>query len=159
MTEVEFKSLGELLPEELLRVLRIRQDVFVIEQDCIYPDIDDVDISATHVLLKSQGQIIGTARVYADRKRERTVHVGRVAVDREHRRLGYAHCMMQKISDLLRNSGVWDMVEISAQSYLLKFYEQHGFHKVGEEYLEDGIPHYKMISTFPPNLTGKLHHQ
>lgn len=139
------KTFQELTTSELYEILQLRSEVFVVEQDCVYQDIDFKDQKALHVIGNKEGKIVAYTRLFNSGDYFETPSIGRVVVKATERKYGYGHDLIKAsikgISDNYKSS----KITISAQSYLLKFYESHGFKKVGEEYLEDGIPHYKMV--------------
>lgn len=146
----EVKSISEMTGMEVFETMQLRQDVFIIEQDCIYRDIDDTDLDAKQTLLKSKGKVIGTTRIYQLPNENNTLHIGRVVIHKKYRNKELGHLLMRKnITYITENISV-DTIEISAQSHLQDFYSTHSFITVGEEYLEDGIPHVKMILKFTP---------
>ena len=140
------KKFQELTLDELYRILQIRAEVFVVEQDCVYQDLDGLDQISYHVLGLVDGEIEAYTRIipeggsYGDYS-----SIGRVITTQKIRKNGYGRPLMkfsiQSCFDLYPTS----KLKIGAQSYLLKFYKELGFVVSGEEYLEDGIPHTKMI--------------
>jgi|SRR5690554_357546 len=135
----------ELTVEELYGLLRLREQVFIIEQNCIYPDLDNKDQKALHILGKLEGNIIAYSRIFKSGDYFETASIGRVATDKAYRNLKIGHTLMQKSIKEVKNYFNEEGITISAQCYLLGFYQSLGFEPVGEEYLEDGIPHKKMI--------------
>lgn len=139
------KSFSQLTGAELYGMLRLRQDVFIIEQACIYPDLDDHDQGAHHLLVAdSRGTILACARILARGTTFAAASIGRVAVSRDYRRQGIASELMRRAMDFLRYEQDETRIQISAQSYAIPFYEALGFQRLGAEYLEDGIPHVDM---------------
>jgi ElaA protein len=118
---------------------RLRQDVFVVEQECIYPDLDgrDREPDTRHVWVEDDGVPVGYLRVLADPGHAR---IGRVLVARPHRGRGLADGMLRAALDLV---GAGASV-LDAQSYLVGWYERFGFVATGPEFLDDGIPHVPM---------------
>lgn len=123
----------------LYALARLRQDVFVVEQECPYPDLDgrDVEPGTRHVLLLDDGVLLGCARVLDDGDVWR---VGRVALAREARGRGLADVVMRAALDVTTDRDV----VLDAQAPLARWYATHGFAASGEEFLEDGIPHVPM---------------
>jgi len=144
---VEIKSFKELSLEELYGLLKLRSDVFVVEQDCVYHDIDDKDKNALHVLLKKENTIIGYARIFKPGDYFEHASIGRVVIKATERKKEYGIYIMkasiQSINDILKT----EIIQISAQTYLLEFYKKLGFRPVGNTYLEDGIPHIAMLKS------------
>ncbi len=138
---MELKSFKELDSTELYEILKLRAEVFVIEQDCNYLDPDGQDYSAYHLYDKKEGQIISYARLYESKE---YCYIGRVLTSISVRREGYGiHLMNEAIKQCKLLYPNKDIV-ISAQEYLLKFYGDFGFVAEGERYFEDNLPHFKM---------------
>ncbi len=139
------KSFDELNTSELYAVLQLRSEVFVIEQDCVYQDIDGKDKKAFHVLGFKNNRLIAYTRLFKPADYYEYASIGRVLVKQEERKYGYGHDLIRFSIDTIHNKFSTKTIKIGAQTYLRKFYESHGFHKVGEDYIEDGIPHIYMI--------------
>lgn len=146
--EIKFivKRYKDLNVDELYEILKLRTEVFVVEQDCVYQDIDSKDQKALHVLGIKNNKIVAYTRIFdVDDYFDNYTSIGRVVVKSEERKLGYGHVLMKEsIASIHRNFNTAS-IKISAQCYLEKFYNTHNFKKIGEEYLEDGIPHIAMI--------------
>lgn len=130
---------------ELHDLLKLRIDVFVVEQRCAYPEADGRDPEAIHVLAHDErGQLVGCARILppADGGLPR---VGRVVVRADRRGQGLAHRIMEGALNALRAAYGSGRSMLAAQAPLQGFYERHGYHAVGAEYLWDGIPHVDMV--------------
>ena len=137
------KTFNELNNKELYQILRLRSEVFVVEQDCVYQDLDGKDRTALHIIGRNEEDaIVATARILHENSKK--VIIGRVVVEKKFRkyRLG-KELMKQSISDIIRLYGNIQ-INIAAQKYLLNFYSSLGFVSSGKEYLEDGIPHVEM---------------
>ncbi len=139
------KTFNELTIKELHNVLQLRSEVFVVEQDCIYQDIDGKDEAALHVLGQKNDKLVAYTRCFAPGIYFKEAAIGRVAVPVEERKYGYGHEIMKASLEAIKEKYDTTQVKLSAQTYLTKFYSTHGFEKTGEEYLEDGIPHIAMI--------------
>ncbi|WP_064968056.1 GNAT family N-acetyltransferase [Tenacibaculum ovolyticum] len=139
------KNFKELTTSELYEILQLRSEVFVVEQDCVYQDIDGKDQKALHVIGIKEDKIIAYTRLFNSGQYFDTPSIGRVVVKDTERKYGYGHDLIKASIQAIVNNYGENKITISAQTYLQKFYESHGFVKVGEEYLEDGIPHIKMI--------------
>ena len=128
--------------------MALRQEVFVVEQDCPYLDADGKDQNAWHLLGYDEGQLLAYARIVGKGvSYEKYPSIGRVVISKKARGLGYGKLLMQvSLRECERLFGKID-IKISAQTYLLKFYNELGFQEVGEGYLEDNIPHIAMIYT------------
>ncbi|WP_233883205.1 GNAT family N-acetyltransferase [Tenacibaculum piscium] len=138
------KKFTELTTSELYEILQLRSEVFVVEQNCVYQDIDGKDQKALHVLGIKQGKIIAYTRLFNSGEYFETPSIGRVLVKENQRKFGYGHHLIKASVHAIFDYYNENKITISAQKYLIKFYESHGFKKVGKEYLEDGIPHVKM---------------
>ena len=139
------KEFYQLSLEELYRILQLRSEIFVVEQNCVYQDLDFKDQKALHVFGKKKDKIITYTRIFKPGDYFKEASIGRVVVEGKERKLGYGHDLMKASIHAVKIHFNVDKITISAQVYLKKFYESHGFKKVGEEYLDDGIPHIEMI--------------
>ncbi|TVR88615.1 MAG: GNAT family N-acetyltransferase [Saprospirales bacterium] len=145
----EFDGLSTL---ELYQILQMRSAIFVVEQDCVYQDLDGLDPSACHLLLeldanKKEKKLAGYSRVLPPGLEYNGYSsFGRLVVPMELRGRGYGRLLAEKSLDLCRKKFPGTPVKIMAQSYLTKFYADLGFEKVGPDYLEDGIEHCDMIA-------------
>ena len=138
------KAFHELTVEELYQILKLRADVFVVEQECIYPDCDDKDQNAYHLYVEKNGRIQGCLRILNKGQTFDTAAIGRVVVRPEYRGNGLGRCMMKKALAFAENSLHERVVKIAAKEYLMEFYVSLGFEPISEPYLEDGIPHVDM---------------
>jgi len=143
--EITIKTFAELTVFELYDLLQLRSEIFVVEQDCVYQDLDGKDVYALHILGKKNGKIIAYTRCFKPGVYFAEASIGRVIVDAKQRKYRYGHDIMNASIEAIKDRYNSDSIKISAQSYLIKFYESHGFHTAGKEYLEDGIPHTEMI--------------
>ncbi|NVN17105.1 GNAT family N-acetyltransferase [Muricauda sp. HICW] len=143
--QVSVKSFNELSTEELYQILRLRSEVFVVEQDCVYQDVDNKDQKALHVIGVKEGEVVAYTRVFKPGDYFDNVSIGRVVVSQDQRKYGLGKQIMQASLSAIDEKFPNKPIEISAQSYLLKFYSDLGFSAFGEEYLEDGIPHTRML--------------
>ncbi len=135
----------QLSKEKLYQIIRLRLEVFVLEQNCIYQDLDNKDQKAIHLVGEEEGKVIAYTRLFKKGDYFENASIGRVIVKKESRKKDYGKIIMQKSIEELKNEHNEENIEISAQKYLIKFYDDLGFKKIGEEYLEDNIPHIKMI--------------
>ena len=138
------KSFQELTIIELYQILQLRAEVFVVEQDCVYQDIDFKDQKALHVFGFKNDKVVAYTRIFKPGDYFENASIGRVVVAASERKFGYGHEIMKASIIAIKNNFKVDEITISAQKYLKKFYETHQFKQVGEEYLEDGIPHIRM---------------
>lgn len=138
----------ELTRDTWYAISAIRLDVFVVEQNCPYQDFDGKDQYSQHLwATNSKGEVLAYARIVAPGFSYVEPSIGRVLTARNARRFGLGRqLMLFTMAELERRYGKTP-VRISAQSYLIKFYNEFGFHSVGVEYLEDGIPHTEMRYT------------
>jgi len=129
---------------ELYKIFKLRVDVFVVEQECAYEEIDDKDINAKHIYLKSKDDIVAYLRVLPPGVSYKETSIGRVLVNKKYRGQAYGREIMVKGIDYCK-SHYSGNIKISAQAYLEDFYTSLGFEKVSNIYLEDNIPHMDMI--------------
>ena len=141
--ETIVKTFEELSVNELYEILRARSEIFVVEQNCVYQDLDDVDQDAYHVYLKEDGKIVAYLRVVDKDKRLDEVSLGRVISLK--RRCGLGTALMKAGIAVAKEKFHAKKIKIGAQLYAKPFYEQVGFQQISGEYLEDGIPHIYMI--------------
>lgn len=138
------KTFDELSTKELYQILRLRSEVFVVEQNCVYQDIDNKDQKALHLFGIVEGEIIAYSRLFKPGDYFEFSSIGRVVVAEKNRVKNFGHELIdQSILEINRRFNVQN-ITISAQLYLKKFYESHGFVATSETYLEDDIPHIEM---------------
>ena len=140
-----FKSFDELTNEELYAVLKLRFEVFVIEQNCLDIDPDGKDKVSMHLMLEDDGKIIGCARILPPKVSYDEPSIGRIALDKSYRRTGLGREIVQKCIDFIHNIMKIREIRISGQAYLLDFYKSFGFVVTKGPYFEDKIPHYQML--------------
>lgn len=139
------KPFDELLPEELYQALRLRSEVFVVEQHCPYLDEDNRDQGSHHLLGLVEGFLAAYVRILPPGLAFSELSIGRVVTSPALRRKGFGKPLMQKaIAQAWSLFGRQD-IRIGAQYYLLDFYSSLGFRQVGEIYLEDDIEHVEMV--------------
>ena len=139
------KTFSELSTHELYKILRLRSEVFVVEQDCVYQDMDNKDQKAIHLLYKQEEEIIGYTRIFKSGDYYENPSIGRVVVVNNKRGNELGKKIMLESINFIKENFVGKKIELSAQKYLDKFYKDLGFDVEGEEYLEDGIPHQRMF--------------
>lgn len=142
---IEVKNFDELSKEELYQILAVRSEVFVLEQDCVYQDIDYKDQKALHILGRKGNRLVAYSRVFNANDYFKYASIGRVLVDKSHRKYRYGHKMLEMSITAIYTNFQRQPILLSAQQYLIKFYNAHGFIEFGEGYMEDGIPHIKML--------------
>ncbi len=125
-------------------ILRLRIDVFVVEQQCAYPELDGADLQALHLIGRSAGAVVACARILPPGA-DGLPHVGRVAVARELRAQGMGSRLMQEVLAALRKHHGSARSALAAQAHLLAFYRHSGYAPVGDPYPLDGIPHVDMV--------------
>ena len=141
--ETIVKQFNELTVGELYEILKLRVEVFVVEQTCAYQDLDDIDQEAYHVYLRSEEGIVAYLRVIDKDKRLDEVSIGRVISLKRRQGLG-TKLMAEGIRVAKEKFGA-TKIKIGAQCYAKPFYEGCGFRQISGEYLEDGIPHIYML--------------
>jgi len=147
MLEIKTKTFQELTTNELYQLLQLRSEVFVVEQDCVYQDIDGKDEKALHVLGIKNDNIVAYTRIFKPGYYFDEASIGRVVVKENERKHQYGYDIMKASIDAINNIYNETNIKISAQTYLKKFYNNLGFQEVGDGYLEDGIPHIGMIKS------------
>ena len=145
MFKVFIKSFSELTTTELYAILQLRSEVFVVEQDCVYQDIDYKDQKSFHILGFKNDKLIAYTRIFKPGDYFKQASIGRVVVEINERKFGYGHVIMKHSIKAIKEYFKENTIKISAQTYLKNFYESHGFIQKGEEYLEDNIPHIAMF--------------
>ena len=142
--EWKTKRFNELSVNELYDLLQLRSEVFVVEQNCVYQDVDFKDQKALHLLGVFDGKLIAYARLFNAKDYFENASIGRVVVNSSFRNKSFGNDLIQKAIQAIQINFGQTKVTISAQLYLKKFYEFHGFNCIGEVYLEDNIEHIKM---------------
>lgn len=143
--EIKVKNIDELSTKELYDVLQLRSEVFVVEQDCVYQDIDGKDERALHIMGWEDGNLVAYARCFQAGDYFDEASIGRVLVRENYRKMGYGHAITKASIEAIKTNYKADKIKISAQVYLVIFYESHGFKTIGDRYMEDGIPHIAML--------------
>jgi ElaA protein len=145
MLQIVIKTFNELTTKELYDVLQLRAEVFVVEQDCVYQDVDGKDNKALHVLGYKDKKVVAYTRVFKAGDYFNQASIGRVVVAKDQRQHKYGYDIMEASIVAIKEQFNETTIKISAQCYLKRFYNNLGFVETGEEYLEDGIPHMAMI--------------
>jgi len=145
MLKITIKTFKELTTDELYALLQLRSEVFVVEQDCVYQDIDYKDQKALHVLGFKNDKLVAYTRIFKPGDYFNYASIGRVIVAQNERDHKYGYDIMNASINAIKEYYNETTIKISAQTYLKKFYNNLGFEEVGEGYLEDGIPHIGMI--------------
>ncbi|MDA9461224.1 ElaA protein [Enterococcus mundtii 3F] len=136
------KKFAELTTAEFYAIVKERIAVFVVEQNCPYQEVDEIDEIAWHTYFKDEdGTILAYTRIYTE---DDTVHFGRVLVNQAHRKSGLGQKIVEQTLAVIEANAPGRPIVIGAQEYLRSFYESFGFQAISEVYLEDGIPHLDM---------------
>ena len=139
------KKFAELTTAELYAILQLRSEVFIVEQNCVYLDPDGKDEAAWHLMGIEEDKLIAYARVLAPGVIYPHPAIGRVVTSPSKRRSGLGRELMKRSIEHCKNLFGSTPITLSAQVYLKNFYESLGFRTNGDQYLDDGIPHIKMI--------------
>ncbi|NNC49495.1 MAG: GNAT family N-acetyltransferase [Flaviramulus sp.] len=145
MLEIKVKTFEELTKQELYNALQLRSEVFVVEQDCVYQDIDGKDQKSIHILGFKNNKLIAYTRIFEPGDYFREASIGRVVVVKNERQFKYGYDIMEASILAIKKHYNQTLIKISAQCYLKQFYTNLGFKAIGEEYLEDDIPHIAML--------------
>jgi len=139
------KAFNDLTPAELYDLLRLRTQVFVVEQNCVFQDMDNKDQLCSHLLLYGDDQLVAYARILPPGVYYAEASIGRVITSLKSRGTGTGKVLMETAVATAMNLYPDQPLRIGAQLYALKFYERFGFKRDGEVYVEDGIDHVEMI--------------
>lgn len=143
--EWKIKKYEDLTVDELYNILKIRNEIFVVEQNCPYQDCDGKDKQAYHLFLVNDNDIIAYTRILKKGVSYEEVSIGRFLVAEKYRGKGIAKEMLSKSIDFIEEVLGEKEIRISAQVYIMNLYLKYGFKKVTDTYLEDGIPHVEML--------------
>ena len=141
----EWKGFNELTAEQMYTVLCVRQEVFVLEQECLYLDADGKDRNSFHLMGFDGAELMAYARIVEPGFSYEEVSIGRILSSKKARGTGAGVELMNQALSRIEDKYGKVFVRISAQSYLEKFYQKFGFEPTGKEYLEDEIPHMEML--------------
>ena len=142
MSTIHIKPFKELTLHDLYSFLKLRVDIFVVEQNCPYPELDGADEKAIHLYIKEDDGVIAYLRIIPSKTG--TARIGRVVTKIEHRGKGLSSQLMKRAMEYIREHYPEDTMILSAQEHLQDYYGSFGFKPVSEVYLEDGIPHVDM---------------
>jgi ElaA protein len=145
MLDIKVKKFDELSLQELYKLLQLRSEIFVVEQNCVYQDIDGKDEKALHIIGFENDEVVAYTRIFSPGDYFEYASIGRVAVHSDYRNYGYGKVIMKASIKAVKERYTCNDIKISAQVYLTKFYNDLGFKAIGEGYLEDDIPHIAMI--------------
>lgn len=144
------KAFQDLSAAEYFELLYLRVEVFVVEQNCPYQEVDKKDKESFHLFGRiNDTQIVAVSRILPKGISYPEVSIGRVALKKKYRGKGIGDELMQQSLKFAQKEFGKQAIRISAQTYLHNYYQRHGFEQVGEGYLEDDIPHIEML--FAPN--------
>ncbi len=138
------KKWDDLSINEVQSIFSLRSEVFIVEQECPFQDVDGRDPEADHLLLYENSILCGYTRIFPKNTYFKEASFGRTVVKKKYRGKGYGHVLVKESIKYLKNKKE-SPIKISAQSYLKRFYASHGFTATGEEYLEDNIAHTAMF--------------
>jgi ElaA protein len=142
------RAFNELSPIELYSLLRLRSAVFVVEQQCLFEDIDGKDATARHLIAIDNGEVVAYSRLYPPGVVYEEASIGRVATAMRVRRTGLGRELMTRSIGAIETHWGKVPIRIGAQAYLRTFYESFGFRVAGDGYIEDGIPHFQMLRPY-----------
>lgn len=146
----QWLSFDQLSREQLYALLRLRSEVFVVEQNCVFQDMDGLDDQAMHLLGVRASELVAYVRCFPKGVTFAEASIGRVVTRQSARGGGMGHVLMAEAIRALVSEWGAQPIRIGAQAHLKDFYQRHGFADVGKPYLEDGIPHLEMLR--PPEL-------
>lgn len=146
--QTHIKVFDQLTINELYELLQLRSQVFVVEQNCVYQDVDGKDQKALHVIGTMDGKIVAYTRCFAGGDYFDKASIGRVVVHQDYRKHGLGYKIMEQSIEAVYSHFGEQPIKVSAQVYLSSFYNSLGFKSEGESYLEDGIPHIAMTKPF-----------
>ena len=144
----KIKPFSKLSTEELYQILKIRQEVFIVEQTCYYLDADGYDQQAVHIWAEKEGEILAYSRVFEPRIKYKEASIGRVLTNPNYRKNNLGKILIRFSINTIEARFRTQSIRISAQDYLLRFYSEFGFQDTGKKYLEDDIPHTEMVRVF-----------
>ena len=139
------KTFEQLTTNELYKILQARIDVFVVEQNCPYPECDNYDQKALHLWAEIDNEILAYCRIFDKGIKYPETSIGRVLTTENARGKKMGKQLLSYAIEIIETRYKTPSVRISAQDYLLKFYSEFGFVDTGKKYLEDGIPHTEML--------------
>ncbi|MBB4954027.1 ElaA protein [Agrobacterium vitis] len=142
---VTARRMEDFSAQELYTLLKMRVDVFVVEQKCPYPELDGKDSDALHLTLRNGTDLLASARILQPDQSSDPVTIGRVVVSPAHRGKRLGDALMREAIAVCEQRFSGNTIAVSAQSHLQLFYQAFGFVPTSEEYLEDGIPHIDMV--------------
>ncbi|WP_226038184.1 GNAT family N-acetyltransferase [Aquibacillus saliphilus] len=143
--EWHLKTFDELTTSELYKIIKARVDVFVVEQNCPYHEVDNYDQVSSHLFSEVDGIIVAYSRLIPKENIYSEASIGRVLINKDYRGKGCATKLMEKSIDIITETWKENEIKIHGQEHLRHFYRSLGFKEISEVYLEDNIPHVDMI--------------
>lgn len=143
------KSFAQLSTTELYHILEARIAVFVVEQNCPYEETDGTDVDALHLWAEHDGKIVAYCRIFPPQIKYNLPSIGRVLTHENYRRKNLGKSLVTFAVQVVESRYKTGEIMISAQDYLLDFYQNFGFRSTGKKYLEDEIPHTEMLRAEP----------
>lgn len=141
----KLQTFQQLSTEDLYKIIKARIDVFVVEQNCPYPDCDDTDQIALHLWAEEDGQVMAYCRIFPEDVKYPETSIGRVLTTEKGRGRNLGRQMMKYAVEAIENRLRTSEIRISAQDYLIPFYQEFGFLPSDKKYLEDNLPHTEMF--------------
>ncbi len=141
------RSFDELSLNDLYSILKLRSEIFVVEQCCVYQDMDNIDQECTHFYIKEKDEVIAYARILAPGLEYKEASLGRVVVKDTHRSKGLASQLTEACLDELSSKYPDSPIKIMAQVYLKEFYKKYGFKVISDEFREDQLPHVYLLKS------------
>lgn len=142
---IYYKAFAHLTPYELYTIIRLRNEVFVVEQNCVYQDADNKDLHCHHLMLWDNEKLVAYARLLPGGLAYEQISIGRVISSPVYRRTGVGKILVTRAIEACKELFGDGPIKIGAQLYLKRFYESFGFVQTSDVYLEDGIEHVEMI--------------
>lgn len=143
--KISIKSFDDLSKKELYEILKLRAEIFVVEQHCFYLDLDDKDYDSLHLMIEENDEIASYLRIIPKGLSYETASISRVLTSPKYRGKGLSRMVMQDAIDYIKKEWQEPKITIGAQYYLEKFYTSLGFIRVSDIYLDAGIEHIDMI--------------
>ena len=142
------QTFNELTVEQLYTYLQLRVNVFIVEQNCPYPELDGYDADAIHLAFIENEKLMAYARILPQGVKYNRISIGRVIVEKDARGRGLAKELMKESLGFIQKKWPQQEVQLQAQSHLRNFYGAFGFESISDEYDEDGIPHVDMVKKY-----------
>lgn len=139
----QIKKFNKLTVEQLYKILKLRFDVFIKEQNSIYNEMDNEDLNSIHFFFEENNHIIAYLRI--NKKSKEISTISRLVVNKNSRKMGLGNKLTEKAIDYIKSKWKSKKIKIEAQNYLQRFYENYGFKRTSDVYLDGGVPHIHMI--------------